>query len=178
MNGSVSTTQSTFVTTLAWILIVLGGLGVAVSLLQNVMINLVMPTLDAAHNPPGRNHREVPIALFRVVGIVMLGIVSFLTYAAYALLKRRDWARRTFVVLFALAILFSVLWLVAIGLGVGSTFFSLGSNAPAAILSAFGVMVAAYSIFVLGFSILFTWLIRRLRSPVIKAEFIGTSVVT
>jgi hypothetical protein len=161
--------QSSFVTGLAWTLIVLYALGVLVLLLQNLTLNLMFDTL--VENAPAGS--ETTLTLFRSLGFVFLAICLFLTYAAYALLKRRNWARITYIAVFALAIVSHILSAlgVAMGLAAGSgTAMLEGSPESAAIMRA---TMIVFVVILLGFTVVFVWLIKRLTSPEIKAEFAG-----
>jgi hypothetical protein len=181
MNVPASPSQSTFVTVLAWVLIVFNGFGVFVVLMQNVMINFMLPSMLATHNPTDQFLETFPITFARVVGIVFLGLAVFITYAAYALLKRRNWARRTFIVLFALGILWNILGAVAFGLGFGFSDFPTpgqGTLPPEILRAMFTGTIVVFAIYAVGTSVLFSWLIKRLRSPSVKAEFSNASVVT
>jgi hypothetical protein len=165
--------QSSFVTGLAWTLIVFNALGILVLLLQNLTLNLVYPTLmqEAA---PGQ---ETSLAIFRGLGFVFLAISVFLTYAAYALLKRRNWARVTYIVVFALAIASHVIsaLLVVAGLGtaveLGLAAAGGGEAVPPEMAGVVRVTMIVFVIILLAMAVLFGWLIKRLRSPEVKSEF-------
>jgi len=180
MQNSASIPESTFVTVLAWIFIVFGGFGVFGSLMQNIMINLMMPAFFKSQAATDQPVPPFPIGIFRAFGIFFLLFVSFVTYAAYALLRRRNWARRTFVVLFALGIVVNVVWAIGFGLGAGfSSFPTTGENAaPPGMRAMFTAMAAMFAVFALAISFLFGWLIKRLRSTSVKAEFGNGAVVT
>jgi uncharacterized protein (DUF486 family) len=158
MNAAATAPQSSFVTGLAWTLIVFNALGVLVLLLQNVAINVAGPALLDGAAPAGT------LALSRSVGIAFLAIAVFLTYAAYALLKRRNWARVTYVVALAIAIVSHVLSAFALGIGLDVA----TSQAPPGMENVMKTIVL-----LLGMCVVFVWLIRRLRSPEVKAEFTG-----
>ena len=178
MNDHASAPQSTFVTVLAWVLIVLGGFSLFGALMQNVMINLVLPTMIATTTESSAQpFPPFAMAIFRVVALIFLGVAALTTYAAFALLKRRNWARQTFIVLFALGIAWNVLGVVGFGLGFGlATFPTSGPQAvPYDMQAMFKGMVAVLTIFTVAMSVLFGWLIVRLRSPSIKAEFTAPS---
>ena len=165
--------QSLFVTVLAWILVVFGGLSILGALMQNVMINIMMPSVIMNQSANGQPMPEFPIGIFRIIGVLFLALTSFVTYAAYSLLKRRNWARRTFIVLFACGIIVNIVWAIAFGLGAGfSTLPTTGEHAlPLDMRTMFKVMTMMFVIFSLVMSCLFGWIIKRLHSPVIKAEF-------
>lgn len=163
---------SSFVTGLAWTLIVFNAIGVLVLLLQNLTLNLVYPTL-AESAAPGQ---ETSLAVFRSLGFVFLAISVFLTYAAYALLKRRNWARVTYIVVFALAIVSHVVSAVLVGAGMGTAIetglgAAGGAAVPAEMAGVIRVTMIVFVVILLAMCVLFGWLIKRLRSPEVKAEF-------
>jgi hypothetical protein len=178
VNVSPAPPESTFVTVLAWILIVLNAMGVFMALMQNVMINFVMPNIFPS--APGQSGVPFPLAPFRAIGLIFLGVVAFLLYAGFALLKRRNWARRTFVVVFGLTIVACVLWVA--GFGIALLFGGLPQSAQGPMLgrdrSAFMVMIAMFGVYAVAVCVLCGWLIKRLRSTAIKAEFIRANPVT
>jgi hypothetical protein len=173
MNDHAPTGQSTFVTVLAWVLIVLGGFSLFGALMQNVMINFVFPTMLSMQEPAGQPFPAFTMIIFRVVGLVFLCVSAFATYAAYALLKRRNWARQTFIVLFALGIAWNILGVLGFGIGFSlARFPTSGQEAvPFEMQAMFKGMVAMLAVSAVAMSVLFGWLITRLRSASIKVEF-------
>jgi hypothetical protein len=172
----VAPAQSSFVTVLAWILIVFGCLGVAISLMQNVMVNFVVPQMS----PPGTTSNSFPLTAFRIMAATMLGVTTFLAYTAFALLRRRNWARRAYVVLFVMGAVWNAIWilffLLAIFAGVSLPFeaFPMPSDADVA----FKAFIVTFAVFALAMAALLVWLATRLRSPAVKAEFQGVTSVT
>jgi hypothetical protein len=173
MNTQPSVRRSDFVTVLAWVLIAFNGFGVLGALLQNLMMNFVMPSV-LAHAPADPALDDFPLTVFRVVSVLFLVFSAFTTYAAYALLQRRNWARQTFIVLFALSIAWNVLFGAVAVFGFGMTDFlgAGGSTAPPELRVLFKGMAVAFAIFAFAMAAVFVWLIKRLRSPAIRAEFI------
>ena len=175
MNVPASTVPSTFVTSLAWVLLVFNGLSVFGALMQNMTINIFLAHIPATPAPSGQLLQALPITFFRIVGLLFLGFAVFTTYAAYALLKRRNWARLTYIALFALGIASNMLFAVGFGLGFGWTDFptSGGNAVPGEFHAMLKGMAVAFAAFAVAMSVLFGWLIKRLSSPSIKAEFNG-----
>jgi hypothetical protein len=105
----------------------------------------------------------------------MLCVAAFLLFAAWSFLKRRDWARKTFVVLFVLGAAWGGFVFLAFGLGMGV--FNLLSQPPSspgvptAFDSAFRIMGIMFGVVGAGFAVLFAWLVKGLRSPDTRAEF-------
>jgi len=177
VNTTAAAPQSTFVTVLAWLAICLNGMGVATALMQNVMVNFLMPTMMA--NSPQAAAGAFPLTVFRVFALLFLAFVAFMTYASYALLRRRNWARRTFIVICALGIAWSALCIGMFAAGFGfSRFPSSGpAAAPPDMRAAFTAMMVMMSVLAVGMSVLFGWIIKRLRSPAVKSEFTSADVV-
>ena len=171
MNVPQATPQSTFVTVLAWIAIWLSGLCVLIGLMQNVMVNFFMPTLFAAPNAPPNG--AFPFACFRVFVAAFLACAIFMTFASFGLLRRRNWARLTFIVVCALGIAWSVLSILmfAFGFGLGRFPAFSAPTVPSQMDAMFKAMFAMVVVFTLGECVLLAWIISRLHSPVIRAEF-------
>jgi uncharacterized protein (DUF486 family) len=171
VNVPAAAPQSTFVTVLAWLAICFNGLGAAIALMQNVMVNLLMPSMLA--NSPQAASAAFPLTVFRVFAILFLGFAAFMTYAGYALLRRRNWARQTFIVVCAVGIAWSALCLLMFALGFG--FGRLPTTGPAApppeMKAMFTTMLVMTSMITVGMSVLFGWIIKRLRSPSVREEF-------
>lgn len=105
-----SVSRSTFVTVIAWLSIVGSGFMCLVGSLQNVMIHTLMTDMPS---PPHEleeqssmahffmNNMEVFFALILIYSIMLL-------ISSVGLLRRKEWARITFVAL----LLLSLLWIV------------------------------------------------------------------
>ena len=165
--------QSTFVTVLAWLTIVDSGFVTVVSLEQNVAIPFLMPATIT--NSPYRGAFLAAQAFF----FGFFCFVAFMTYAGYALLKRRNWARRLFIGVCGLGIAWGILCIVmfAFGFGVGRFPTPGALGAPRGMDSGFKAMEVMTSILCLGLCVLFGWVIRRLQSPSVRAEFGQADVV-
>ena len=172
--------RSTFVTTIAWIFIVLAGFATLMSILQNVMIALVFPLaqFQAAAVPRGLpwfaawmfQHIQVFFLFFFVMAASGLA-------AAIGLLMRKNWARLLFIALMVLAIAWNVG-----GLVLAAFFFSsFGQAFPAGLPEAghfaimFKVMFAINVVIMVAFACLFGWIIKRLTSESIRREFAAAS---
>jgi hypothetical protein len=160
---------ATFVTVLGWVLIVFTGLGVLATLLETIVftILLAMPAASAPLADRLPSHLSFPLKT--VLGL-LVGLSVLVFASAVAFLNRRGWARRTFVTLFALAIAVNAAALVLLAAG-GSRpaplDLGLGERvAPVARLLAVPTGVAA-----VGLCLLFGWLIKRLTSAAVRAEF-------
>lgn len=174
--------RSSFVTVLAWLLIVPSVLGVLISTLQNVMIATVMP-MDQMTLPSGPEAEQLPAFVTFVFGHIRALFVVFwlMTVVSLAsgigLLKRREWARLAVMALLAL----SILWNLG-GLYLQHSLMSsmtATADAPQDFRDQFDSMASTVWMvslaMALGFSAVSAWLIWRLGSAPIKAEF-GSAV--
>lgn len=176
MNGT--SNRSSFVTVVAWIFIVLSGLGTLVSIMQNIMIQVMFNATEMekamhAAPPPGvppfaafmTSHFQLLFVAFLIISVSMLA-------SSIGLLKRKNWARLIFICLMGLGILWNLGGLV-LQLTMYSSMQSSFANVPdAADMKSFMIAMAVFSvIFALGFSVLFGWIAKRLLSPSIVTEF-------
>lgn len=178
---SVVVQRSRFVTVLAWIFIAFSGFGTFISVLQNIMIQTVFnnPELDKAfHSSPPD---VPPFALF-MIGHMQLFFLAFLLFSVFmlvssiGLLRRWNWARLCFIGLMVLTIVWQL-----VGLGIQFSMFSSireqissASAQGGPNMGAFVIAIGVVSIlFALGFSVLFGWIVKKLMSAPIAAEFRG-----
>jgi rubredoxin len=171
--------RSSFVTAVAWVFIALCGFATFVSILQNVMLNTIMPLDEMRNAVTDPGFTEMP-ALFRfMMGNVRLFFASFLVVsatmlgAAVGLLKRKKWARLLFITILSLGIVWNIV-------GIALQFFFLQDfpkpvGAPPEFVATFSTMRTVIMVFsalmALGFSALFGWLIKRFTSSEIRREF-------
>jgi hypothetical protein len=177
MNASASTlgsltpaARSAFVTVLAWILIVFCALGLLSAVTQMTAIG-TLPRLSGAQDPA---LAESIGGFFRGVAAVNIALMAFFTYAAYALLQRHNWARRTFVVLFALGLAANIVSIIVFGLGswfAGSLFSTLAQGQGDDVGGVFTAIFVFGLVLAILMSLLLGWLIKRLRSAAVKREF-------
>ena len=170
--------RSLFVTTTAWVFIVLALLTSASALMQNAAVASLMPGL-----PLASDRTPLPLLTGLLLGylpwVVGTGLVMALATLASAigLLLRLDWARRSFIALLVVAIAANLLglWLQQEVLQsvVSNT---LGSVAiPQQALGVFGGFVTAARVMAVLMTLvgcaLLGWIIRRLMSPGVRQEF-------
>lgn len=172
MNTPTPVPRSSFVTVLAWVMIAFGVLGVLMALLQFVLINMLLPGFTTGMSLP-EPFGALSIAFFRIAMLLSLAFSVFMAYSAWALLKRRNWARILFIVLFVFSAVMHVVAVVAFVFG-----FSLVGSLPAGnefvpseFLSVLRAMAIAFAIFLAAMAVGYVWLVRRLCSPAIAAEF-------
>lgn len=160
-----------FVTMLAWVLICFTGLGVLSTLLQTVAFT-VMFAMPDVHPQPATGAASHPSDAFRTFLGLLLAFSVLTLASAVAFLKRKNWARRTFVMLFALAILFNVVALVLLATGAGRTMpTALEMRGREGFDAVARLVLISTGVAAVGFSLLLGWLIKRLTSTAVRAEF-------
>ena len=169
--------KSTFITVLSWMLIIVSGLGVFVSIMQNIMINTIMPMSEiqeAIKKDPSPDKFLNFLAfniryVFLLFGFFILGFFI----SSIALLKRKNWARIVMIAVFAIGIVYSI------GAGIFQGFFM---NRMVGFDDEFDTMRTMMFIFtfvfVIGFIVLYSWVIKKLTSTEIKEEFIKNNNLT
>ena len=174
---SQQTQRSTFVTTVAWIFIVLAGFATLISILQNIMVNLVFPMEEMNEAMSGAGSRDVPVILRFLLSNIGLVFFCFLVISAttfvsaIGLLKRKNWARILFMILLCLGIAWSIFGVVA-----QFTMFPSPPDLPdlegaAQFNMIFNIMKGFTFLMAVGIGVLFAWIIRKLASPGIRGEF-------
>ena len=184
MNTATSTPttppRSTFVTVLAWLGIVLAGFATLIGTAQIFIVRtmfrdpamaaVIHDSLATAPIP------ELAKALFGHIQYVFLFTFLFAAAALAAsigLLHRRNWARLAFVGLLTLGICWNLFSLVIQQAMMSSMQVPLSQ--PGASVPDFATMFRFMRVFMiviaLGLSVLFAWLISRLVSRPVKAEF-------
>jgi hypothetical protein len=176
MNDAISRSparQSLFVTVLGWILVVLSGMASVMGLFQNIFIFLAMRHAEIREASRAiRGPEGAPVVVrwaFQYMDWFFLAalVVSLTTLSAsIGLLRRRNWARRLLMGLFGLGILYQAFGVAFLAL------YPFGDVHPemAGMFLGIRVMTVAMAVIV---SVLFGWLIHKLASPGIRAEFGG-----
>ncbi len=178
--------RSSFVTVVAWIFIVLSGFATLVGGLQNLMIrsmpfdqfNEVLQDSTAASIPaPARfmfSHFQLFFLATFVLSLLML-------IGSIGLLRRHNWARLTFMGLLILGIVYMLGGLLVQQSFMSSFDASFNTAAPQdsvfrANAEQFQSMFTAMRVFMIVFSLgiagVFGWIVARLASAKIRAEFV------
>ena len=185
MNTALATPQrSTFVTVLAWIFIVLAGFTTLIALLQNIMVfsmfqapefSDAMSKAESAPNVPP--YFALLTRYVFVVFVLFLAVSATTLAAAIGLLRRRNWGRIVFIAMMG----FGIFWNLA-GLALMAVMMwmmpmpPLGAHPGAPSFAwIMGAMMVFNVLIALGFSALFAWIILKLNSPGIRAEFVPVS---
>ena len=176
--------RSSFVTSLAWSFIILAAFGALIGLLQNIMFNVMLGTMDievvikdasAAGVMP--EFMAVIFRHMRVLLAVTLALSLLTFFAAIALLKRRNWARIVFIVMMWLGVAGNLggLWLQYLMLKSTPMQEMMKSlNVGGAAMSMDGLIQGAMwfsALIAVIFAALFAWVAVRLSSSDIKKEF-------
>ncbi|MDR2016323.1 MAG: hypothetical protein LBP90_01760 [Burkholderiales bacterium] len=163
--------RSTFVTAVAWVFIGLSGFLTIISILQNVMVQIVFRDVEMDQIPPDApfmaNH-------FQLFFLAFLLVSAFVLISSIGLLRRCNWARLCFVGI----MLFGILWNLG-GLVVQFIMFSsmrgqfgeFAAQGAPDMQSFFIAIMVGSGLFAVGFSVLFGWIAKRLMSAPIVAEF-------
>ena len=169
--------RSTFVTVLAWLLIAFAGFATLIGIMQNIMIHTMMPVDRLPVDAPGME--RMPGVFRFMLSNVQLFFLSFLVLSAVALvsaialLKRKNWSRLVFIGLFGLGILWNIAGVVLQQVMMSSMPKPAGASPEfenaATFMLIFGVLLAA------AFSALFGWLMFKLLSRRVRAEFLPSA---
>ena len=186
MNSDSTVKQSTFVTVLAWVFIVLTGFTTIITALQNVMLH-VMSADFGLNNPdvstsPGMEQMPA-IARFIFIHFNLIFAAFFIIsltvfIASIGLLKRKNWARLLFIAMLSFGIIWNIGGLVLQQYMMSNLPF--GPGAPQDIQRQMDIMMLitriVSAVFALGFSLLYGWIIWKLSSLPIVSEFKTVSV--
>lgn len=172
--------RSAFVTGLAWTFIGLSGFATLIALMQNAMIFLIFPLDEVRTAMKETDEARAMPAPFRFMFEYMwLMFVFFLVISvatlvsAIGLLKRRNWARLVFIGIMVLGILWNVASFAMPYLMGG--WMTMPEHTPPGFADQFDLMWKIMTVFSVlmgvAFIALFAWIIKRLVSPGIRAEF-------
>ncbi|THB76766.1 MAG: hypothetical protein D6B25_08975 [Desulfobulbaceae bacterium] len=168
--------KSTFVTTVAWLFIVLAGFSTFMTGLQNIMLFFFFPKQEikqqmAVHH----SSDQIPdLFMFLFSYFDYFFLLAFVTSAtmligAIGLLKRKNWARITFMTLISLGVLWNIF-------GIFMQFYASSSmsefgHQPLEFKMMQNVILGVSAAMALVFTSLFVWIILKLNSEPIKREF-------
>jgi hypothetical protein len=178
MNSSIE--RSLFVSVLAWIMIVTGGFGCLVSLMQNLMFFFLFPRDElqqALSDDATMQHMPAAARLmFQNMHLLVLGMLAVMVsivVCGVGLLKRRLWAQRGVSALLGLGVIWIVgafvlqQWMLSEFPMPGPEFSQQGPD-----VEVFMLTIRVFSgLMALGLAALHGWLLWRLNTPAIRAEF-------
>jgi len=171
--------RSSFVTAVAWIWIAMSGLSAFVALIQTLFAGVLLPGPYFEHAMAQASTSADPQVQFAtslfhwfpwITGLMFLSSAISLV-ASIGLLHRRNWARLLFIAMLLLTILSQVA-----GLVVQQKIFAMLPAVPQEegappIAMFIHVLRIASILLTLAFAAVFGWIIKRLVSPAIAAEF-------
>lgn len=108
-----SEVKSNFVTVFAWLMIVFNGFGLFISIMQNIIIAFVfkLNEFDTAFKNMGDMSEGFPRFLLKNIRVLLplLGVfILFAFISSIKLLKRKEWARKSFLFLLGFGILYTI----------------------------------------------------------------------
>jgi hypothetical protein len=173
--------KSTFVTVFAWIMIVINGFGLFISVLQNIIVAFVfrLDEFNTAFKDMGDMPEGFPRFIMKNIRMLLplLGVfILFAFISSIGLLKRKEWARKSFLFLLGFGILYTIAGTVFQFIFMKSMFH--GTDIPSEFNFISSFFMIFMIIFSLGFIFLFGWLLKKLSSVKIKEEFISPVTIT
>ena len=171
--------RSSFVTAVAWIFIATSAMFLLISFLQNAMVHLLIP-MDEMRAQLENEGNAMPRAARWMLEHITWLFAIFAVLSAYSLvtaiglLRRKNWARISFVVLMLLGIVyqiagFALQWFMLADMGF------VGPDAPPHFVQQFETMrnlMLGFGVLMgLGFGGLCGWLAWKMLQPDIVAEF-------
>ena len=174
--------KSTFVTVVAWIFIAFSGFATFISLLQNLMVAIMPKSLLNQALQDTTVTRTMPAGArfmfshFQVMVLVMFIVCVATLVSSIGLLRRHNWARLVFIALLGLGVLYNVSAIVlqrSMTSSFAAPFPADSAFGPAAqqFQQMFAAMKVTMFVFEIGFAALFCWIIVKLISAPIRAEF-------
>lgn len=177
MESQVKVRQSGFVTVVAWIFIVLSGFVILSSLLQIVLINYVYPAMHMQNTMQAIMHNRMPpltrfiMAHHLVFNLIFLTLSIAMFVTSIALLKRKNWARVSCIVFLVIGIVWELVSFYT-ALGFYGHMPELPGNLPPQYKMIQQVSYIFSMVLAVVLCIAFVWIIKRLSSAKIRAEFV------
>jgi len=160
--------KSGFVTALAWVLLVAGAIATIGGTLQAaLLLTLFSDVASIAAEAGFEGIRGLAFQYARAIALATVGLSAATTWAAFGLLRRREWARR---IMLALAAVF-VLYLGGALAFQWMYFDEVADQVPPGARSFSIVVRSASALIALALAGTTAWLARRLCSPQIREEF-------
>lgn len=182
---AVAPRRSTFVNVVGWIFLVFSAFGFLIGVLQNIMLHTIFPRDAFTQIASHPQHPELPaFSMWMIQNMPLmfaLVLVMALVHlvASIGLLRRWNWARLLFIGLMAFGIVSNLGGLVFQGLMMAQMheqFAAIQAARPDHMpdLGWFMVAIGVFSlVMALAFATLYAWIIKRLMSPAVVAEFRG-----
>ncbi|GMQ91627.1 MAG: hypothetical protein BMS9Abin11_0936 [Gammaproteobacteria bacterium] len=179
--GSVQARKTPFITIIAWVFIGLAAMILVAAIFQIVAIvflnfgdmhNLMVTELEKTMKDSdmlGLALLTLRYAWVMVVLVFFYAVTLLLT--SIGLLKRREWARKTMIVLLVIAIFYELSDLAWQFYIMNSTMAPLMKEMPGFGSGIMAIVLAISAIMVLAFCALFVWVIIKLLSEKVRQEF-------
>lgn len=164
--------QSTFVTVVAWLALIMSGLATVTGLLQSLVLMLG----PAVPPMPEEEAAEVPLAMrivfnnFQAIVFTITALWGATFASALGLLRRKEWGRRAFIVMLMVFTLGAAVVGVAQQIMMSQVIAD-GAEAPDEARTMMMAMRIGSAIFALVFTGAFGWVAFRLMSPRVREEF-------
>ncbi len=168
--------QSTFVTIIAWLMIIFSGLSAFVGVLQSIFVAVAMPMPPMSEADFAGLPAEISstaLLIFQNFTLIVFANTAFsilALVAAIGLLKRREWGRRIVIALFILTAVGVVLIAVA-QQAMFQWMLGQDQDLPPDAKSLFLTMRIAFVVFAAVIVAAHAWVALRLNSAAIRAEF-------
>lgn len=168
--------SSSFVTVLAWTSLLLSGFCAVMLLLQGVLVYAFFEATELGQeilrDPEfGKFLDTMPLGLGFLGLFLIFLVASVVTFiVSLGLLKRREWARKGFIVLMALGIVWSVLSIFTMP-SYGPESLPTGDPVAEAFDATFQMLTVVTILLTIAIVVLHGWIIRKLMAPSVKEEF-------
>jgi hypothetical protein len=163
--------QSTFVTVLAWLVIVFAGMSTLAGLLQSALVGMMMTPLSESEAQTMPPLMRVVFANFDWLIYANTTLSAAALATGIGLLKRKEWARLVTIAMLIFSIVGTIALVIAQQFFIAAIFPE-GPDMPADVQSVMLAMRVGTAIFGLLFIVLHGWLTFRLLSPAVRAEFV------
>ena len=169
--------QSTFVTVVAWVLIVISGFTSVIGIAQNIMLMTMFDSVSPGQIPEGTSaFTAFMFEHFYLVFLAFLLVSLLVLVSSIGLLKRREWARKVVVGVFVLGVIYML------GSMVFTLFVNLAPTVPENANQAFRESVQSMEstmrffrafmvVFSLGLAGVMCWVVWKLRAKEVRSEF-------
>lgn len=184
--GSKQARKTSFVTVIAWVFIALATMILMTSVIQFIVVAFLnfgatqsgdvysLVVTELKKGLKDSNTLELALVAFRYAWVIVTVIFLYaitLLWTSIGLLKRREWARKTMIVLLAIAIFYELSDLAWQFYVMNSTMAPLMKEMPGLGSGIMAIILGIVTIMVLAFCALFVWVIIKLRSERIRQEF-------
>lgn len=169
--------RSAFVTVLAWIFIILAGFTMLISIFQTVMVNAAFSREVIEELMMQAEENNFPIMFQFFISNIRFFVFGFLLVSAttlvsaIGLLFRKNWARIVFICMMIVGILWNIFKIVMHYIMLPSSPITSGAESSMPFDLIFNIMRILILIITGGVCIVFAWIIKKLATTPIRAEF-------